>query len=446
MQKILNFFFSTKLMSSIFIVFAVFIAWGTFIEKVYSAETARALIYESSCLEFLMILLIFCFIGNIKKYCLWKKEKLPLLVFHSAFILIFIGGAISRYIGFEGVFTLQKGFISRNIFSNKTYIKLCIFQGKKIRIFQYPYILAPLHKKYFVNFFLKGEIFRLRLINYIPNAKAVFYENPKGSKILKILEIKKGKEIERFIRAGKIKRLNNLTQISFEKSFKGAIEIFVHSGKLFIFYKNNIRYTQKYITQKMLSELQMNALYNFYKLNIVISENVRKGILKYETIRKNENIPDLLKVEISTKGHSKIIEFLGGRGQTKMGGRTYFHFEKISIGYGCIIFKLPFGIKLRTFELEKYPGSESPSSFSSKIRIFDKDRKEDHKIFMNNVLDYRKYRFFQSTYNLYKKRVVLSVNNDIWGRRISYFSYFLLVFGMFISLFYRVSSFRKLST
>jgi hypothetical protein len=425
-------------MSSIFIVFAVSMAWGTFIEKVYSTETARALIYESSCLEFLMILLIFCFIGNIKKYCLWKKEKLPLLVFHSAFILIFMGGAISRYIGFEGVIPLQKGFISRNIISNKTYIKLCISQVNKIRIYQSPYILATLHKKYFVKFLFKGEILRLRLINYIPNAKAVFNENPKGSKILKIFVIKKGKEIERFILAGKIKRLNNLTQISFDKSFKGAIEIFEHSGKLFIFSKK-----MGITPQKMLSELQMNALYNFYKFNIVISENVRKGILKYETIRKN--ITDLLKVEISTKGHSKIIEFLGGRGKTKMGVRTSFNGKKISIGYGGIIFKLPFGIKLRTFELEKYPGSESPSSFSSKITIFDKERKEDHKIFMNNVLDYRKYRFFQSTYNLYKKRVVLSVNHDIWGRRISYFSYFLLVFGMFISLFWSGSRFRKLS-
>src|SRR5438552_2907428 len=148
MQKIFNFFFSTKLMSSIFIVLAVSMVLGTFLEKVYSPETARALIYESSCLEFLMILLIFCFIGNIKKYCLWKKEKLPLLVFHSAFILIFIGGAISRYIGFEGVIPLQKGFISRNIISNKTYIKLCLSQAKgdKIRIYQSPYILAPLHK------------------------------------------------------------------------------------------------------------------------------------------------------------------------------------------------------------------------------------------------------------------------------------------------------------
>ena len=51
-------------------------------------------------------------------------------------------------------------------------------------------------------------------------------------------------------------------------------------------------------------------------------------------------------------------------------------------------------ISLADFRLVKYPGSESPSSFESDIVINDSVNKHN-KNFMNNVVDYGGYRFFQ---------------------------------------------------
>ncbi len=47
---------------------------------------------------------------------------------------------------------------------------------------------------------------------------------------------------------------------------------------------------------------------------------------------------------------------------------------------------------------------------------------------MNNVLDYRGFRFFQSSYDLDEKGSVLSVNHDP-GTLITYIGYFLLTIG-----------------
>ena len=98
MNKLLNFLVSTRTMAVLLLVYAFAMAYATFIENDYGTPTAKALIYEALWFETVMVLLIINFIGNINRYRLWKREKWPLLVFHLAFVFIFIGGAIIRYL------------------------------------------------------------------------------------------------------------------------------------------------------------------------------------------------------------------------------------------------------------------------------------------------------------------------------------------------------------
>ena len=59
--------------------------------------------------------------------------------------------------------------------------------------------------------------------------------------------------------------------------------------------------------------------------------------------------------------------------------------------------------------LDRYPGSTLPSAYSSDVKIYDKETNNsfEYTIFMNNVLDYRGYRFF----NLHIKQ--MKCNNFI---------------------------------
>ena len=67
-----------------------------------------------------------------------------------------------------------------------------------------------------------------------------------------------------------------------------------------------------------------------------------------------------------------------------------------------------------------------------------------YRIFMNNILEHRGYRFFQSSYDQDEQGTILSVNNDP-GTLPSYIGYTLLALGMFWSLFSRENRFAKLA-
>jgi hypothetical protein len=63
---------------------------------------------------------------------------------------------------------------------------------------------------------------------------------------------------------------------------------------------------------------------------------------------------------------------------------------------------------------------------------------------MNNVLDHRGYRFFQSSYDTDEMGTVLSVNHDFWGMIVTYIGYALMMLAMFFALFAKNSRFKLL--
>ncbi|MDD7566851.1 MAG: cytochrome c biogenesis protein CcsA [Helicobacter sp.] len=116
------------------------------------------------------------------------------------------------------------------------------------------------------------------------------------------------------------------------------------------------------------------------------------------------------------------------------------------IGWGSKIIALPFKIKLDEFVLDRYPGSQMPSSYASFVEVQDSanNYNKKAKIFMNNVLDYGGYRFFQSSYFPDESGTILSVNNDP-GKIITYTGYTLLMLGCLWLLFARNSRFQSLA-
>ena len=126
--------------------------------------------------------------------------------------------------------------------------------------------------------------------------------------------------------------------------------------------------------------------------------------------------------------------------QIDIEGETYI------VNYGSVLIELPFAIKLRDFQLERYPATNSHSSYASEVTLIDESEnlQMDYRIFMNHVLDYKGYRFFQSSYDQDEKGTVLSVNHDFWGMIVTYFGYGLMMLAMFLALFMPKTRFRYL--
>ena len=87
--------------------------------------------------------------------------------------------------------------------------------------------------------------------------------------------------------------------------------------------------------------------------------------------------------------------------------------------------KLPFKITLNDFSIEYYPGTKSPSDYISKVTLSDSGSgiSSEHTISMNNILKYRGYRFYQSSYDDDMRGSVLAVSHDPWGVPVTYSGY-----------------------
>ncbi len=107
---------------------------------------------------------------------------------------------------------------------------------------------------------------------------------------------------------------------------------------------------------------------------------------------------------------------------------------------------LPFAIYLKDFQLVRYPGSMSPSSYKSEVTLIDQEQgiKSDFSIYMNNVLKHRGYRFYQSSFDQDEKGTILSVNKDMPGTILTYIGYLLLFSSILLSIFNRKSYFYRI--
>lgn len=117
---------------------------------------------------------------------------------------------------------------------------------------------------------------------------------------------------------------------------------------------------------------------------------------------------------------------------------------RIFLAWGTDHIQLPFSIKLQKFELERYPGSNSPASYASQVEVLDgQNPPMPFRIFMNNVLDYGGYRFFQSSYDMDEQGSILSVNRDP-GKNPTYIGYAMLILGVIWLLFDKNGRFQAL--
>ena len=101
---------------------------------------------------------------------------------------------------------------------------------------------------------------------------------------------------------------------------------------------------------------------------------------------------------------------------------------------GHSFFILPFQVELVKFTLSRYPGSMSPSSYESELLVHVDGTTRHERLYMNNALDVKGYRFYQASYDTDEEGTVLSVNKDVAGRRVTYTGYFLLLTGCIVSL------------
>lgn len=453
MKKIQDILISTRTMAVLLLVYAFSMAYATFLENDYGTPTAKALIYEAKWFELIMILLILNFMGNIARYRLWRREKLPVLVFHLAFVFIFIGGAITRYISFEGQMVIREGETSNEIVTDKHFFKIQIEdKGDVLNYQDVPYLMSPLHKDFNATYDFHGKEVKVKTLDYVQRKKDSLIADPNGAEYLHLVSTAETGRQNIYIKPGETKSING-TLVTFNRAIDGAVEFKKENGQLLIKTPVDANYmtmaTQATGTtvKDQFQPLVLRSLYTINELKLVVPEGLRKGkLMAFEGDRKkDQNVPDVMTVELQGPKTKQIVDLSVERGNPNAYKQVTMDGLNIMVGFGPKIYNTPFALKLDDFVMETYPGSSSPSAYESHVKIIDEGKQTPYKIYMNNVLNYKGYRFFQSSFSPDRMGTVLSVNHDFWGTLISYIGYAFLFGGMFVIFFWKGTHFWKLN-
>jgi len=324
--------FSFKTTLILLAILAIGAGYATFIENDFGTSSARVLVYNNLWYEIVLVLTTINLAGIIYTYKMWRHKAR--FIFHIAFVVILIGAAVTRYVGYEGIMQIKEGTTENRMISLEPYLQITIKDDGKTYYKEYQKEFTTLYKS--VNNFEHTVLF------------------------------------------GEDKTID----------FK---------------YKN------------------------------------------YMLAKKGDASMGMLTMDVTMNGETKEIKLPGKRGQKSMRRDLVFGDTIIALEYGSKILTVPFKIHLKDFQLDRYPGSMSPSSYASEVTVVKEDgSKYDYRIFMNRTLHEGNFLFFQSSYFPDESGTVLSVNNDP-GKWPTYFGYFLLTLGLVLNLFDKKSRFWKLT-
>ncbi len=464
MKKLYNILISMKTMLFLTFIFAAASAIATFIENDYGTETAWAVVYGTHWFEILMLLLAINLTGNIFRYKMYRKQKWPALLFHTGFLVILLGAAASRYMGYEGTMHIREGMTQNKITSSESYLQVEAKKGNAQTYAEKKLLMSKITPNDFtLQGTLDGKPFTVRFKAYYPSAHKTIVEDPKGQPMANLVVVAEGKQPQNITLKADERYETGLMDITLDAppaNNAPQLQIYTKNGKFY--FKSPVKGNWTKMADQSTGTiephkeypLETRRMYNFGAIKLVpkalyakakiavVKGKETAGGRKMKTAQKQA-----LVVEVSYNGETREVPLMGfGRGSQGFAENVTVGGAKFHLVWGSKTLTLPFAIKLKDFQLERYPGSMSPASYASEVELIDKEHGVDmpYRIYMNHVLDYRHYRFFQASYDMDEGGTVLSVNNDP-GKIPTYIGYLMLAIGLILNLLNPYSRFRKLA-
>lgn len=441
-------------MGLILLAMAISIAVATFIENDFGPETARSHIYNATWFELLFLLGSINLLGSLIIYRVFRKSKLTILVFHLSFILILIGAGITRYLGFTGLIHIREGQKSSTVISDEAYLQVRVLEDDATFLASRRVFLSEIRNpRRILKIPTRTGPLKIRYLDHIsqarPTVRAVHGGDPA---FVLVTSSSAGRDYYAFL--GEESKWIGGELFHFNKPASEGIRIKMDGDSLAFLAPYTVSLFS--MADQSREDLAANAwhplhsmrVYSFGNVSLVLSEYEREGeVLAMKTSDEEGSGRTALSLRLQTGSAYRDITLWGGKGMSGEPKQVAIASKKVLLSYGSVSRIIPFSLALEDFILERYPGSESPSSFESVVLLEDQERglTASHRIYMNHILSYRGYRFYQSSYDTDEKGTVLSVNRDRLGSNVTYAGYATLFLGILLSLINPSSRFRKLS-
>ena len=434
---------------------------ATFIENDFGVETSWAVIYTSWWFELIQIALGITLMYNIVRYKLYTLDKLPSFLFHSSFIFILIGSGITRYYGFEGTLHVREGKKENKVTTSDSFIQVAAQKDGKSYGYSHKQLISLLGgNKFHFSFDVGGDKANVSFKQFIANATQKVVDDPDGVPMISLMLSGYGESMNIVLKEGDMYETSEYV-FNFngkQQPSKGKKEIlFTHDKEVFSF-RSVVPVGWFKMAENTRGEFDAQIVHPFTSGQLYSVENVnfapryiglkgKEKIVENPTPMTKVQGTSALIVEVEYKGNKKEVALMGqGKGakgeraDEEIGGVPFL------LEWGPKTVVLPFYIKLNAFFLDRYPGSMSPMSYASEVEVVDEEKNVlmPYRIYMNHVLDYRGFRFFQSSYDQDEKGTILSVNNDP-GKWPTYIGYILLSLGLLLNMLNPKSRFRKLA-
>ncbi len=446
-----------SLTGALLLVFGVSIGVATFIENDFGPIGSQSIVYRALWFEVLLMVMMVNMIGIIFVKKMYKKERWVQLLFHSAFIIILLGAGITRFFGEEGMMHIREGESSNTFISEQTYINATILDGDFKKEFHDKVLFSRIKNNKYSNTVTaaSGKI-KFKMKQFIFKATQIVEHNEAAGKPMLTLVTASDRGRENvYFSEGTLNNLNGLP-ISFNAITElNSLRIITTDSGLVL----NSPYPVNALSMdtREMSQIEPNqwvlamfrTLHTVGEVNFVITGNDPKGIMKIISSKPESNTEqtrDAVVMEVSGFGESQEVVLFGGRGYQPEPVFVEIGGVNMSLSYGSRIIEVPFSVTLKDFQLDRYPGSMSPSSYASEVVVNDGAESYPFKIYMNHILDHGGYRFFQSSYDKDELGTVLSVNKDRPGTMVTYVGYILLAIGLLAIMFAKKTRFKFLSS
>lgn len=462
MNPFYKFIFSMPFMTILLLLFAFFCGIATFIENDFGTETAWAAVYNARWFEIIQILLGVNLTYNIIRFKLYKKEKLPAFLFHVGLLFILLGSGLTRYLGYEGTLHIRESQVNDMVRSTESYIQVSAYKDDMVYGAEYKKLISKLGFNGFdFSFNIKDDEAEVEFKEYIPNAVRTIVDDENGVPTIALTLSKDNEKTSIVLKEGDAVKISDVVY-SFnnsEETENSSVVNFTLKDNKFYFTSNKKLHwfamadgSQGEYESNSVQEFGDKNLYTIDEINFAARYIGLKGkdkLVSEKITPQTINVPlDAVVINLTYKGQTREVALFGrGKGYKGEPVKLMIDDTLFVAEWGSTILKLPFAIRLNDFQLERYPGSNSPSSYASEVVVVDNEKNitKPYRIYMNHVLDYRGYRFFQASYDQDELGTVLSVNKDP-GKLPTYLGYFLLSFGLLVNVLNPNSRFRKLSS
>lgn len=464
MSKILNKLFSMQIGVLFLLLFALSCAIATFIENDFGTQSAWALIYGSWWFAFIQVWLGLLVFYNMFRFKLFRADKLPSLIFHLSFLFILLGSGLTRYFGFEGVIHIREGHTENLLTSSDSFIQIKAQKDGKIYTNSKKKLFSTLGENSFdIDLDINGKKAKFEYIKLIPNAMEKVIQTKDDLPIVSLMvSDKNSKPVEFVLNKGdseknrkyeihfldKHKEQNSTSENYFFISLEDG-KFYFTSNKPISWYKMSDGSKGKYPSYTKVPFLT-KQLYTLEGMNIVPKALFLSGKKSWVSRTNDKHIRGRAAVvlgKLSYGKKSKEVSLIGfGQGTKGLEKKVELNDQVFTLQWGSKLYTLPFSLELIDFQLDRYPGSNSPSSYASEVKVIDKEKGVDmpYRIYMNHVLDYGGFRFFQSSYDKDEQGTILAVNQDP-GKWPTYFGYTMLFLGLIFTILNPKSRFKQLA-